>query len=398
MNINYQKLHFAQVKFNKISRYNCYTALELPIINDLDIFFNAVGEFTEIVTKQMFLVSYFKKNADALALNKMVLRPEITAQLVKYFIENNHITERKKYYYFGKVFRYEREQKFRKREFYQIGLEIFNHNEYDICILICEFMDFLKETINFNDYKNIKIRINNLSSEDVLKRFTEYIVQNLNNKDLSCEGKMLLFKNPLRIFDTKIINDKNYIESLDGIDKFLSFQDKEILNKIKLFLIKCGFDIEIDYKLVRGLDYYRGIVFKFYTKDNVTICGGGEFIMSKLSKVAKGIGLSCGFERIEHMILIKPELSNLIILMVNKILNMQELLCMNKLRNNLTNKCLKVSLVNYKSSFSKFKSMNASFIIYNFTELNNKEFVNIYFFSNKKIITVLASEVEQYII
>lgn len=398
MNINYQKLHFAQDKFNRISRYNCYTALELPIINDLDVFFNTVGEFTEIVTKQMFAVSYFNKNVDTLILNKKVLRPEITAQLVKYFIENNHIIERKKYSYFGKVFRYEREQKFRKREFYQIGFEIFNHNEYDICILICEFMGFLKETINFNDYKNIKIIINNLSSENVLKSFTEYIVQNLQNKNLSCEGKLLLLKNPLRILDTKIINDKNYIESLDGINKFLSFKDKEILNKIKLFLIKCGFNVEINYKLVRGLDYYRGIVFEFCTEDNITICGGGEFIISKLSKLVKGIGLSCGFERIEHMILIQSELSNLVILMINKILNVQELLYMNILRQSLTNKHLQVNLVNYRSSFSKFKSINASFIVYNFTVLNNKEFVNIYFFSNKKIITVLASEVEQYII
>ena len=283
---------------------NLYNINEIatPTFESLELFLKSVGETSDIVSKELY--NFVDKGN-----RQMSLRPEGTAGVVRAYVENkmyansNDVT---KLFYIYNLFRYERPQGGRLREFHQFGVEYLNVNDwhYDVEIII------LAQNILsiFNLVKVVKLKINNLGSfeqrkkwvNDLIKYFEQY------NDQLSEDSKNRLYKNPLRILDDKVDGKKDFVKFAPKLSQYLSKDDNEYFNNICNALRLLGVNFEIDETLVRGLDYYSGLVFEFQSCDTElqgksTIIGGGRY--SSLVKQTggpdyQGIGFGIGIERL----------------------------------------------------------------------------------------------------
>lgn len=283
---------------------NLYNINEIatPTFESLELFLKSVGETSDIVSKELY--NFVDKGN-----RQMSLRPEGTAGVVRAYVENkmyansNDVT---KLFYIYNLFRYERPQGGRLREFHQFGVEYLNVNDwhYDVEIII------LAQNILsiFNLDKVVKLKINNLGSfeqrkiwvNDLIKYFEQY------NDQLSEDSKNRLYKNPLRILDDKVDGKKDFVKFAPKLSQYLSNDDNEYFNNICNTLKLLGVNFEIDETLVRGLDYYSGLVFEFQSCDTElqgksTIIGGGRY--SSLVKQTggpdyQGIGFGIGIERL----------------------------------------------------------------------------------------------------
>lgn len=274
---------------NIAERFN-YGMIQTPIFESTSLYTRATGETSDIVKKEMYS---FKDKGD----RDISLRPEGTAGVIRAIIENKlyAISDLPlKYYYYGPFFRYERPGAGRYREFYQFGVEVVGSNSYlDDCEMILFIAMLLKE-LKISSYK---IRINTFGDNqcrqnyrDTIKTFFEPHVEHL------CEDCKNRFENnPLRILDCKI--DKDYFNSLSiptALDA-LTVEKKDEFEKIKQILQDNRVPFEVDSHLVRGLDYYTGLIFEvdIETSDHkvYTIGGGGRY--SALVKELDGPDLSC---------------------------------------------------------------------------------------------------------
>ena len=274
---------------NQAKLFN-YTPITTPTFESTALFTRSTGETSDIVTKEMY---DFKDKSG----RDITLRPEGTAGVIRAIVENklyaiNDLPLR--YYYHGSFYRYERAQFGRYREFMQFGVEVVGSNSYlDDVQTILLVTSILKE-LNITDYK---VRINTFGNEkcrnahrDNVKAFFASHIDNL------CEDcKNRFEKNPLRILDCKV--DKEYIEKLeipvstDALDE----ENKAIFDKIVEILKDNEFKYEIDKYLVRGLDYYTGLIYEFdiTLKDGKTLTIGGGGRYSSLVKELDGPDLNC---------------------------------------------------------------------------------------------------------
>lgn len=283
---------------------NLYNIDEIatPTFEQLELFLKSVGETSDIVTKELY---NFIDKGD----RHMSLRPEGTAGIVRSYVENkmyaNSIDVTRLFYIYN-LFRYERPQGGRLREFHQFGVEFLNVNDwhYDVEILV-----FARNILSiFNLDEKIILKINNLGSfkerliwiEELKKYFKNYETL------LSEDSKKRLSKNPLRILDDKIDGEKDFVKSAPKLDNYLSSDAKEYFKNICNTLNMLGIKYEVDFSMVRGLDYYTGLVFEFQSTDEnlvgkSTIIGGGRY--SNLIKQTggpdyEGIGFGIGIERL----------------------------------------------------------------------------------------------------
>ena len=274
---------------NQAKLFN-YTPITTPTFESTSLFTRSTGETSDIVTKEMY---DFKDKSG----RDITLRPEGTAGVIRAIVENklyaiNDLPLR--YYYHGSFFRYERAQFGRYREFMQFGVEVVGSNSYlDDVQTVLLVTSILKE-LNIKDYK---VRINTFGNvncrnahRDNVKNFFASHIDNL------CEDcKNRFEKNPLRILDCKV--DKEYIEkleipvSLDSLDE----ENRLVFNKIVDILKDNNVNYEIDKYLVRGLDYYTGLIYEFdiTLKDGKTLTIGGGGRYSSLVKELDGPDLNC---------------------------------------------------------------------------------------------------------
>lgn len=274
---------------NQAKLFN-YTPITTPTFESTALFTRSTGETSDIVTKEMY---DFKDKSG----RDITLRPEGTAGVIRAIVENklyaiNDLPLR--YYYHGSFFRYERAQFGRYREFMQFGVEVVGSNSYlDDVQTVLLVTGILKE-LGINEYK---VRINTFGNvacrnahRDNVKNFFASHIDNL------CEDcKNRFEKNPLRILDCKV--DKEYIEkleipvSLDALDE----ENKLVFNKIVDILNDNNVNYEIDKYLVRGLDYYTGLIYEFdiTLKDGKTLTIGGGGRYSSLVKELDGPDLNC---------------------------------------------------------------------------------------------------------
>lgn len=274
---------------NQAKLFN-YTPITTPTFESTSLFTRSTGETSDIVTKEMY---DFKDKSG----RDITLRPEGTAGVIRAIVENklyaiNDLPLR--YYYHGSFFRYERAQFGRYREFMQFGVEVVGSNSYlDDVQTVLLVTSILKE-LNIKDYK---VRINTFGNvncrnahRDNVKNFFASHIDNL------CEDcKNRFEKNPLRILDCKV--DKEYIEkleipvSLDALDE----ENRLVFNKIVDILKDNNVNYEIDKYLVRGLDYYTGLIYEFdiTLKDGKTLTIGGGGRYSSLVKELDGPDLNC---------------------------------------------------------------------------------------------------------
>lgn len=270
-----------------------YQNLRTPILESTDLFVRSIGEVTDIVEKEMYTF------LDGLNGESLTLRPEGTASSVRAAIEHNMTYNGpRRVYYFGPMFRHERPQKGRFRQFHQIGVEAFGFEGPDVDAEHCLLASELWKAFGL-DSANIKLEINSLGSLEDRKKYKESLVLFLQERRhlLDDDSLRRIDKNPLRILDSK---NKATQEAIASAPKLLDSLSVESLSKYEHFkkiLSNNGINFEENPNLVRGLDYYNDVVYEWKTDrlgSQGTICAGGRY-----DGLAEQIGgkriPSCGF-------------------------------------------------------------------------------------------------------
>jgi len=276
-----------------------YQEFRTPIVEFRDLFFGAVGEDTEI-QKQVYLLDS-GLNPRYIA-SPLCLRPEGTAGLVRALISNAlDSDEIKKFFYLGPMFRYERPQKGRKRQFFQAGVELIGDRSSDADIEIILIADMILKKLNIKS----TLQLNYLGNEESLQKYNEYLKEFLSGASDLPEYVM---KNPIRALDSKDKNIKNKMSKAKSIKDFLNKTQAEEFNKIKSKLDETGIKYEENTNLVRGLDYYNGLVFEFLSNDlgaQNAILGGGRYdgLIKRLGgRDLPATGFALGIDRLADII------------------------------------------------------------------------------------------------
>ena len=274
-----------------------YSEVRMPIVESTPLFARAIGEVTDVVSKEMYT---FWDNDE-----QLTLRPEGTAGCVRAAIERGWIyNNEQRLWYMGPMFRHERPQKGRYRQFHQAGVEVFGiaNPEIDAELIILTARLWKELGID----QHVSLQLNSIGSLEARANYRSALVAFLeNHQDLmSDEEKERLVKNPLRILDTK---NEALQEVLNGAPKLLDYLDdesREHFNQLCSLLDAMGVKYEINPKLVRGLDYYNKTVFEWITSAlgaQGTVCGGGRYdgLVEQLGGHAtQGVGFAMGLERL----------------------------------------------------------------------------------------------------
>ena len=289
------RIFFTEKVIKNIFQSYCLSEIRTPALEDENLFKRSVGDTSDIVNKELY--SFLDKND-----KRIVLRPEGTAGVIRSIIEKKIDGDAHRLWYLGPMWRYERPQKGRFRQFYQAGIEILGHEEglaeLEMISLICSINTQL-------EIKNPVIKINHLGNKECKKLFCKELVSYLKPFSSKLDKKDLerLDGNPLRILDSKNSETQNILKEAPKISDYLSQESLDLLNLIRdTFSNDCN--IEIDHTLVRGLDYYTGFVFEAISPElgaQDAYLGGGRYdqLCSQLGgKDLPAIGMAIGIERL----------------------------------------------------------------------------------------------------
>ena len=277
-----------------------YKYCRTPNIESTETFARAIGEVTDIVEKEMY--TWKDNNGDSLT-----LRPEGTAGVVRMMIEHNLPREGiQKVFYNGPMFRHERPQKGRYRQFHQVGAEVFGVSDAKIDAELISITQILWKTLGID----AELEINSLGSAQSRASYREILSGYFNdNKDQLDEDSLRRLKtNPLRILDSK---NKELESLISGAPKMIDYLDDDSnhhFNALKNYLEGLDISYKVNSKLVRGLDYYNQTVFEWISNDlgaQGTICGGGRYdgLVEKMGgNTTPAIGFAMGLERIALLI------------------------------------------------------------------------------------------------
>lgn len=274
-----------------------YSEVRMPIVESTPLFARAIGEVTDVVSKEMYT---FWDNDE-----QLTLRPEGTAGCVRAAIEHGWIyNQEQRLWYMGPMFRHERPQKGRYRQFHQAGVEVFGIPNPEIDAELIILTARLWKELGIFDH--VTLQLNSIGSLEARKNYRSALVEFLQQHVdlLSDEEKERLEKNPLRILDTK---NQALQEVLNGAPKLLDYLDddsREHFAQLCALLDAVGIQYEVNPKLVRGLDYYNKTVFEWVTSAlgaQGTVCGGGRYdgLVEQLGGHATtGVGFAMGLERL----------------------------------------------------------------------------------------------------
>lgn len=279
-----------------------YTEMRSPIMESTNLFKRGVGEATDIVEKEMFTFSRAEEAEES-----FTLRPEGTAGCVRAAIEHGWIyNQEQRLWYIGPMFRYERPQKGRYRQFHQAGVEIFGipNAQADAELIVLTARLWKKLGIS----EHVTLQLNSIGGLEVRTRYREALVAFLQNhldvlkQDPDSERR--LTTNPLRILDTKNQALQAVLNQAPKLHDFLDEESKSHFEELCRILDEMGIRYEINQKLVRGLDYYNKTVFEWVTSAlgaQGTVCGGGRYdgLVEQLGGHATpGVGFAMGMERL----------------------------------------------------------------------------------------------------
>lgn len=308
------KWQFVEDNARQLFAKYCYQEIRTPIFENFDVFSRTSGETSDIITKEMY--DFYDKGD-----RHITLRPEGTAGVVRAFVENKlfapEVNKPCKLYYMGPMFRYERPQAGRLREFHQIGIEAFGCENP---ALDAEVISMALELLAQLGIKNIKLALNTLGDNESRQAYRQALIDYLTPlaDQLSNDSKQRLEKNPLRILDSKEECDQAIIANAPSILDYLTPKAKEYFANVKSLLDALEISYEIDSNMVRGLDYYNHTIFEIMSNDQVfdnkwtTICGGGRYsgLVEQLGgPEMPGIGFGIGVERL-LLVLENLELAN----------------------------------------------------------------------------------------
>jgi len=277
--------------------------IRTPIFENFEVFSRSAGDTSDIVTKEMY---DFRDKGD----RHITLRPEGTAGVVRAFVENKlygpeHIKP-VKLYYTGPMFRYERPQSGRLREFHQIGVEAFGSESPNLDVEVISMgMQLLKKL----GIHNLKLVINTLGDQATREAYRAALIAYLEPHfdELSDDSKVRLHKNPLRVLDSKDKDDQKLVADAPSILDYLSPESASHFETVKNLLKALNIDYTVDASMVRGLDYYNHTIFEIMANDkalgkgDVTVCAGGRYngLVEELGgPETPGIGFGLGVERL----------------------------------------------------------------------------------------------------
>ena len=296
------KIRFIEKQASRICKTACYEEISTPIFEFAKLFEKPLGETSDIVTKENYV---FQDRSN----NTLMLRPEGTTSVVRAVINESLLQDfPKRFFYYGPMFRYERPQKGRLRQFHQFGVELLGIKDYYADIEIIYLAKCFLEKINVLSQTCLKINSlgDNESRENYKKELKSFLHKYVS--DLSPESKVRLQNNPLRILDSK---NKKDIEILTSAPKFKNYLNKSSLDffdSVCEGLERLKVNFEIDQSLVRGLDYYSHTAFEYKTNfvgsQDAVLAGGRYDDLSKLISKQNfpGVGWAAGIERLSMLL------------------------------------------------------------------------------------------------
>jgi histidyl-tRNA synthetase len=296
---SYQWQDFEQIVRDLMAMYG-YREIRMPAVESTDLFSRSIGEVTDIVEKEMY--TFEDRNGDMLT-----LRPEGTASCVRAGIQHGILHNQvQRLWYMGPMFRHERPQKGRYRQFHQFGVESFGIADPDIDAELIIMTARLWKRLQL---EGIRLELNTLGSNEARAKYREILLDYLNaNRDLLDEDSLRrLDSNPLRILDSKNPEMKSMISTAPSLLDYLDTESAEDFEQLKQYLDDAGIEYTINPRLVRGLDYYCKTVFEWVTDQlgaQGTVCAGGRYdgLVEQLGgRSTPAAGFALGIERLLAM-------------------------------------------------------------------------------------------------
>ena len=298
-----EKWQYVEAKAREVFAHYRYHEIRTPIFENYDVFARTSGDTSDIVTKEMY---DFHDKGD----RHVALRPEGTAGVVRAFIENKffgpEVPKPFKVFYMGPMFRYERPQSGRMRQFHQIGVEAFGSDAPALDVeVIAMAVDYLKQ-LGLTD---VKVTINSFGDAESRAAYRQALLDYLEPlaEQLSPDSQTRLHKNPLRILDSKDDQDQDIIAHAPSILDYLTPAATEHLTVVKQLLDQLGIEYVVDSEMVRGLDYYNHTIFEIMSNSQAfggkwtTVCAGGRYsgLVAELGGPdIAGVGFGLGVERL----------------------------------------------------------------------------------------------------
>lgn len=314
-----EKWQFVEETARLIFRDYQYEEIRTPIFEHYEVISRSVGDTTDIVSKEMY--DFYDKGD-----RHVTLRPEGTAPIVRSFVENKlfgpEFAKPYKTYYMGPMFRYERPQAGRLRQFHQIGAEAFGSENPAVDVeSMAMALDFFKQI----GIQKFKLVINSLGDKETRAAYRQALIDYLEPKqdELSEDSRRRLHENPLRVLDSKDKKDCIIVADAPSILDYLSDASKTHFETVKAMLDALSIAYEVDSNMVRGLDYYTNTIFEIMSEApgmgaQATICAGGRYdgLVEELGGPATpGFGFALGIERV----LITMEAENVVVPAINEI-------------------------------------------------------------------------------
>ncbi|MGL5355604.1 MAG: histidine--tRNA ligase [Cetobacterium sp.] len=275
-----------------------YSLIKTPIFEETDLFKRGVGEGTDIVEKEMYT---FQDRGE----RSITLRPEGTAAVVRCYLENKIYAKEdvSRYFYAGSMFRYERPQAGRQREFNQIGVEVLGESSP---VLDAEVISMGYSFLNKIGITDLEVTINSVGEKESRVKYREVLLDFLKpmREDLCDDCRMRMEKNPLRVLDCKVEKCKELTIDAPIITDSLTEEERNHYETVKKYLNLFGVKYKEDPRLVRGLDYYSSTVYEIVTNklgSQGTVLGGGRYdnLLKQLGdKEIPAFGFAAGVERI----------------------------------------------------------------------------------------------------
>ena len=288
---------YIEQNIREICKTHCFNEIRTPVFEATELFARGVGDETDIVNKEMY--TFLDKGG-----RSITLRPELTAGVVRAYIENgmSSMISPVKLWYEANMYRYEKMQKGRYREFTQFGIEYFGSKSYlaDLEVITLAYELFKK--LNLID--KVTLTINSIGCMECRKKYIEklkeYIKPNLDKMCDTC--KIRYEKNPLRMLDCKEEKCQNILENAPMITDYICDECKSDFEALKDMLDKLGIKYEVDKRIVRGLDYYNKTVFEYISNEyDFAVCAGGRYdklVENIGGETTPAVGFGMGLDRI----------------------------------------------------------------------------------------------------
>ena len=293
-----------------VSSYG-YSEIRMPIVEMTNLFQRAIGEVTDVVEKEMY--TFNDRNGDSLT-----LRPEGTAGCVRACIEHGLVyNQERRLWYVGPMFRHERPQKGRYRQFHQFGVEVFGLNGPDIDAELIMLTARLWRELGIEQFTKLQLNTLGSSAERAAYRDALVVFLEQHKESLDEESKRRMYSNPLRVLDTKSPQVQEILQHAPTLANYFGEETKAHFNGLKALLDAAGIAYQVNERLVRGLDYYNYTVFEWVTESlgaQGTICGGGRYdgLVEQLGgQATPAVGFAMGLERLTLMLETLEKINNL---------------------------------------------------------------------------------------